>query len=54
MLGWLVGCWVGWWDVGRVSGMLGGLVGCGCMVGCWVCWWGVKWVGGMLGGLVGC
>ena len=31
MLGWLVGCWVGWWDVGWVGRMLDGLV---------VCWMG--------------
>ena len=36
-----MGCWVLWWDVGLVGGMLGRLGDVG-------------WVGGMLGGMKEC
>ena len=69
MLGFLVGCGAGYWDVGWVSGMLDELVGwwdVGRVSGCWLkkCWvgWLDMWVGwrnvvldsGMLGKLMEC
>ena len=37
MLGGLKKCWVVWWEVGWVGGMLGGIGDIGCVVGRLVC-----------------